>query len=96
MRRQTTLDLRHKLIADVSAENDLRRQLILLNDILIPRAESIVAIRQAEYEGGRASLNDFVESKRAILALRRLKANVQISQCQRLLDIDSIVGQIAP
>lgn len=92
MRRQTGIDLRSKMIAAVTTADDLHRQLALLENNVIPRAEAITAINQSAYESGRISFAEMLDSRRSLTALKRLDANLRVSYEERLLDIEAVVG----
>jgi outer membrane protein TolC len=93
MRRQTELDLKSRVIADVTAVDDLRRQTTLLEKTIIPRAEMLVTIDRSSYENGRVSMTDLLQSERSVVEIQRLDANLRVTAAQRLLDIESAIGQ---
>lgn len=93
MRRQTGSDLRSKVIAAVTAADDIRRQLVLLENNVIPRVEAMTRINQSAYESGRVSFAEILDSRRLLTALKRLDANLRVSYEERLLEIQGVVGQ---
>ncbi len=92
MRRQTAIDLRSKVIAGVTTADDLRRQLVLLENNVIPRAEAMTTINQSAYESGRISFAEMLDTRRSLTALKRLDANLRVSYEERLLEIEAVLG----
>jgi len=92
MRRQTEYDLRSTLIASTEEVHDLDRQVRLLDEKIIPRAESIASIAQSEFEEGGIALIDVLEARRSVIGLKRLLATMRTTRDERLLDIESIAA----
>jgi outer membrane protein TolC len=90
MRRQTGIDLRSKVIAAVTVAHDLRRQLALLENNVIPRAEAMTTINQSAYESGRVTLAEMLDSRRSLTAPKRLDANLRVSYEERLFEIEGV------
>jgi len=92
MRRQTEYDLRSKLVGTIAELHDLDRQVRLLDEQIIPRAECIASIGQSEYEAGHISLMDALEARRSVIGLKRLVATMRTTRDERLLDIEGVVA----
>jgi len=90
MRRQAGNDLAAQVVADITTIRDADRQLDLLKDAILPRANSIVSLARASYQTGSASLLDLLEDQRSLIDIERLWANLQITRAKRLAEIESI------
>jgi len=93
MKRQTENDLAARVVLDLATVRDLDRQLLLFNDELIPRAESIVSLSRKSYEVGRATLLEFLDNQRAFIALKRLAANIRAMRENSLADLEAAAAR---
>jgi len=73
MRRQSTNDIAATLVMDLYTVRDSERQLQLFTGTILPRAEQAVSITRSSYETGQASLLDFLDTQRSLIALKRMK-----------------------
>ncbi len=92
MRRQTSNDLKARIVLDITTLRDSDRQLELFEHSILPRARRVVEIARSAYEAGRATLLDLLDSQRSLIAIERLVANLRIAREKRLADIEAIIA----
>jgi outer membrane protein TolC len=90
MRRQAHNDLNAQVVLDISTLRDADRQLDLFDHTLLPRARQVVNVARSAYEAGQASLLDWLDSERSLIAIERLVANLRIAREKRLADLEAI------
>jgi len=90
MRRQAGNDLAAAVVADITIIRDADRQLDLFEQTILPRARQAVSIGRSAYETGHASLLDFLDDQRSLIAIERLIANLRIMREKQLADLESI------
>ncbi|MBV8782033.1 MAG: TolC family protein [Phycisphaerae bacterium] len=94
MRRQTAIDLRSRIVGDVAMLDQLQRQAISLESIVIPRAQAIAQLDQSIFEIGGTPLMTIVDAQRSLIELRRLDVNIRSAYETTVLDIENVVGPI--
>jgi outer membrane protein TolC len=92
MRRQAHNDLQAQVVMDISTIRDADRQIELLESVILPRAEQTAALTRLAYESSRASLLDSLDSRRALIAIQRLVANLRMTREKSLADLDAVLG----
>jgi cobalt-zinc-cadmium efflux system outer membrane protein len=92
MRRQAGNDLAAEVMADITIIRDAERQLDLFEQTILPRARQIVDVGRSAYETGHASLLDFLDDQRSLIAIERLVANLRITQEKHLAELESITA----
>jgi outer membrane protein TolC len=90
MRRQAGNDLSAQIVADISIIRDADRQLDLFEHTVLPRDEQSVSIGRSAYETGHVSLLDLLDDQRSLIAIKRLVANLKITQEKHLADLEAI------
>jgi outer membrane protein TolC len=96
MVRQSENNLAARLLLDIAIVRDADRQTALFDKTVIPRARLIVTLSRTGYETGQSSLMDLLESRRSILSLQKLVANLKIAREKRSVDIQTLENQIPP
>lgn len=91
-RRETEIHLRSTLVADTYEVIDLHRQVRLLEEQIIPRANALAAMGASEYEAGKMSLMELLADQRSVTALKRLDAKMRATHDERLAEIQAVVG----
>ena len=71
---------------------NVEREIALLSDTVIPRSEEIVESGRIQYASGRISLEELLEWKRAVIALRVMLADFRIEREKLLLEIEQSAG----
>ncbi len=89
VRRQTRLDLRSRIVADVASVHDADRELDLLERSALPHVRQTVDVARAAYEGGQVPVGDLVDAQRSDVALRRLSAQLRASRARQLVDLEA-------
>ena len=91
-RRQMESDLSAQIVLDLTTVKDLDRQLDVFEHLVLPRARFAVDISRSSYENSHASLLDFLETQRSVVAIQRLVANLRAAREKRLFDLEAIVA----
>ena len=93
MRRQTHNDLSAQVVMDIVSLRDTDRQLDLFDHTILPRTRQVVAVGRSAYETGQSTLLDFLDSKRSLISMQRLVANLRIAREKRLADLETITAR---
>ena len=93
MRRQARNDLSAQVVMDLSSLRDADRQLELLQQTILPRAQQIVDLTRSSYEAGRVSLLDVLEAQRSLLTIRRLVATLVASRQKHLANLEAVIAR---
>lgn len=95
MRRQGENDLAADVIANLQSLRDDDRQVKLIEQSILPRAQQIVALGRSSYEAGQSSLPDVLEAQRSLLGLGRLTAQLIVDREKRIYRLESL-GALMP
>jgi outer membrane protein TolC len=93
MRRQSKNDLAAQVVSDLVGVRDADRQLGLFHDNILPRARRAVTLSRSGYESGQASLLEFLDNQRSLLAIERLDANLQTTRDKRLSELETVAAR---
>lgn len=96
MRRQMKADLQGELLADLLMRRDAQRQVALLEKSVIPRAEQVILLSRSAYAAGQGTLIDVLDSQRSLIALRRMRAELQTEFVRRTAAIEATAGVPLP
>jgi outer membrane protein TolC len=96
-RSQALLDQRRlqngaNFAAALVAMRDAERQIALLEQRLLPAAETARSSARVQYEAGGADLGALVEAERAPLAVRKLAAEARAVREARLAEMEELAG----
>jgi len=92
MRKQARNDLQAQVVMDLIMLRDADRQLELFEHSILPRARRIVEVGRSAYESGHATLLDFLDNQRALIAIERLVANLRATREKRLANLEAAAG----
>ena len=89
LRRQTENDLASRVVGDLAMLHDAQRQAALYEQIIIPRAETIVSAMQRTYTTGQTSMLDLVDAQRSLITLRRMLADLKMTREKQIADLEA-------
>jgi outer membrane protein TolC len=94
MRRQSTNDLKARLVMDLTTLRDADRQLDLFEQAILPRARQVVNVTRSAYEAGRASLLEVLDGQRSLIGIERVVVNLKSAKAKRLADVEAIIAPV--
>ena len=92
MQRQNLLDLSGRILADQAAINGAEKQLALLEDRILPRAQENSHIIRSSYESGHSSMLDLFDAQRSVLAIQRLVLQLKVFQERQRVDAEAAIA----
>jgi len=72
---------------------DADRKIGLYRETLIPRASQALAVKQQEFEGGKAPLIDVIDAERTLLEFQLSLERARADHAQRRSEVERLVGR---
>jgi outer membrane protein TolC len=72
---------------------DAERRIVLYRDSLLPKAKQSLEATQTAYTASKASLTDYVDAERVLLAFRLAYERARADRAQRLAELEMLVGR---
>jgi outer membrane protein TolC len=80
------------VVINLTTLRDADRQLELFEHTILPRGRRVVEVSRSAYESGHATLLDFLDNQRSLIAIERLLANLRTTREKRLADLEAAAG----
>ena len=90
--RGADINLTARLLIDLLALRNDRRQLALFSGRILPRLKLINALARRDYQQGAATVQDQLKSLQELLIIEQTIAQLQTDQNIRIADIDAIIA----
>lgn len=90
MLRQGRLDRAGQVIAVLLAARDAQRQAHVLEEVILPKAQQLLAASRQAYAGGGVSFVELIDSQRTLLDARLMVARARIAREKRLAELECL------
>jgi outer membrane protein TolC len=92
MLRQTRADRASGFVAALYVMRNSERQVILFEQIILPRAEQALASARQAYATGAGTFIDLIDSQRTLLDVRLMIVEARIEREKRLAELEALAG----
>ncbi len=92
MARQTRHERAASFVAALYAMRNAERQVLLLQQRIVPAAEQVMNSSLQAYAAGRVGFADLIDSQRTLLDARLLVAQARIEREKRLAELEALAG----
>lgn len=92
MARQTRSERAAVFVAALVALRDHERQAALFKDVILPKAQQVLAASTQAYATGAIGFGEMIDSQRTLLDVSRLVAEARTAREKRLAELETLAG----